>query len=677
MSNEWMKYDCKAHDISPRLGPSFLSVGYRPDIDGLRAIAVLSVVVFHAFPSLLRGGFVGVDVFFVISGFLISSLTMREIDAGTFTLKCFYARRVRRIFPALILVLFFCFVAGWIALTPDEYKQLARHTVGGAMFVDNFVFWKEAGYFDNAADTKPLLHLWSLSIEEQFYLAWPPLLLLLWHRSRSLTLPLLATIVASLAFSIGTVRHDVVADFYSPLTRLWELMVGGALAYALIRKPELGIEFRRGFAWMGLLMILLAATCIDGEDRFPGAWSLLPAMGAAFVIFGGNANTWLNRRVLSSTPLVWIGLISYPLYLWHWPLLSFSRIFESETASTMTRLLLLAVSLVLAWLTYLLVERPIRFGSLSKKAVPILCACMASLLVAGVTVKTLDGVKTRHPSMLNGDTETLALGADRARLKRQCGINDVSMALFKHPYCLEDSRQEPRYAILGDSKAEALFYGLVRESKPGNRWLLIGSAIPPAENVGTSRQPDQSEIAYEAVEKMQQVKVVVLTNALRSTFSIDGDTGFIKTGIPPALVDSWIARYTRAIKRFERAGKSVIFVIDNPTFPDPRSCISGGLTESATLNRFLYRKESPRCTLRYTDFLAGTQLYREFVQKLKQANPALIIYDPTMELCEVAANVCAVKRGRNFLYSYGDHISDYANSLIAKDMLSVTDALSP
>ena len=212
---------------------------YRPDIDGLRAIAVLSVVIFHAFPKLIPGGFVGVDIFFVISGFLISTILFENIRDNTFSFTEFYSRRIRRIFPALFLVLLACYVFGWFALLPDEFMQLGKNIAAGAGFVSNFVLWSQSGYFDSAAELKPLLHLWSLGIEEQFYIIWP---LMLWFASKRglnvLTLTIVLAVV-SFALCIFRGRYDAISAFYSPQTRFWELLIGAVVAYVLMKRNEL------------------------------------------------------------------------------------------------------------------------------------------------------------------------------------------------------------------------------------------------------------------------------------------------------------------------------------------------------------------------------------------------------------------------------------------------------
>lgn len=643
---------------------------YRPDIDGLRAIAVLSVVIFHAFPSLIQGGFVGVDIFFVISGFLISKHIWDELDSGTFSIKLFYARRVRRIFPALGLVLLASMLAGWVILTPGEYEQLGKHVAAGVLFVSNIVFWKEAGYFDNAADTKPLLHLWSLGIEEQFYIVWPLFLAFFWRYSRHLTWAFIGVLGISLSYSLITVHRDVVADFYSPLTRFWELALGAGLAHLAARKSASNALRFSAISWLGLCLILAALVIVKRDDAFPGAWALLPTLGAACLIYAGE-DAWLNRQLLSHRLLVWIGLISYPLYLWHWPLLSFARIMESGTPSAAIRLSLLVASVALAWLTYRLLERPVRSRPRSGKIILILCLSMVFIGAAGLTVKKLSGFKSRQFSMLNGETSTIVLGADHARLKHECGIADAQKGIFQ--YCLTGG--EARYALLGDSKGEALFYGLVRESKPDRQWTMIGSVYPPAHNAPPEDQNQfKNRLALQTVIDNPSIRVVALTMALRGIFALNKDTGLIPGDVVPS--PQIIADYSSAIGRLEQAGKRVVFVIDNPTFPDPTSCVSGGATTSPFLNQFLRRKENMHCAIRYSDHLAGTRAYRQFIGELQRLHPKLTVYDPTPLLCDVPNNLCTITHQGKFLYSYGDHISDYANSMIARDMLPVIQELT-
>jgi peptidoglycan/LPS O-acetylase OafA/YrhL len=207
-------------------------------------IAVLAVVAFHAYPKSIKGGFICVDIFFVISGYLISTIIFESLDRDTFSFSDFYARRVKRIFPALLLVLTTCLLFGWFLLLADEFNQLGKHITAGASFISNLVFWNEAGYFDNAADTKPLLHLWSLGIEEQFYVVWPLVLWLAWKKKFNPIIIIILLVIASFVFNIYLIKSDEIAAFYSPLTRFWELLSGSLLAWMALYKSEVHDNIR-------------------------------------------------------------------------------------------------------------------------------------------------------------------------------------------------------------------------------------------------------------------------------------------------------------------------------------------------------------------------------------------------------------------------------------------------
>jgi len=264
---------------------------YRPDIDGLRAIAVLMVLVYHAVPSALPGGFIGVDVFFVISGYLISGNVIRDIDRGVFTFLDFYARRFRRIVPALAVVLAVVWAPSPYLLLPAELTNLARHVVAGATFTTNLLLWKEAGYFDAAAESKPLLHLWSLGVEEQFYLLWPPILLaastVVSRRARVIALLL----IASFSLNVALVSHHAIAAFYLLPTRLWELLIGGALAHwqnGSNRSAAMPPRIADLAASLAIAVLVGAGFVLDAHSRFPGWWALAPTLAAAVLIATGE-----------------------------------------------------------------------------------------------------------------------------------------------------------------------------------------------------------------------------------------------------------------------------------------------------------------------------------------------------------------------------------------------------
>jgi len=387
---------------------------YRPDIDGLRAIAVLAVVAFHAFPSWFKGGFIGVDVFFVISGYLISTVIFENLDKETFSFSEFYARRIKRIFPALIIVLIACLVFGWFALLADEYNQLGKHVAAGAGFISNIVFWNESGYFDNVSDTKPLLHLWSLGIEEQFYIVWPFLLWFAWKRNFNILTITVLVCIASFVLNIKGIKQDVVATFYSPETRFWELLSGSLLAWVTLYKKDAYTNLRNkidGYlisiiyrekqeadgntlsnvlSFFGLLLLSYGFWQINKELSFPGKLALVPVLGSVLIITAGT-KTWINRTILSNKIAIWFGLISFPLYLWHWPILSFGRIIYNEVPTIRFKLIAVFVSVLFSWFTVQVIEKPFRFGNkrIGLK-VAILCGLVFVIGVSGYVVNKTD-----------------------------------------------------------------------------------------------------------------------------------------------------------------------------------------------------------------------------------------------------------------------------------------------
>jgi peptidoglycan/LPS O-acetylase OafA/YrhL len=364
---------------------------YRPDIDGLRAVAVVAVLGFHAFPTSFPGGFTGVDIFFVISGFLISGIILEELQAGTFTFGQFYARRIRRIFPALGLVLAATLLTGWWAMSPYDYQQLGAHVAAGAGFVSNLLLFHESGYFDTDSALKPLLHLWSLGVEEQYYLAWPLLLFLLRGHMQRIFWLILAVAAGSFVLNILLVGRQPSAAFYLPATRFWELMLGSSAAYLevhSVRRLGFSLKWRNVTAVAGIVLLALAFGLVRDGRGFPGWWALLPTLGALLLIQAGP-ETWINRTLLANRAVVYLGLISYPLYLWHWPLLTYARILNEEVPPVGVRVAALASSVVLAWATYEFVEKRVRRqgrGPTAVRTVGIAAASVAALAVYGLLV---------------------------------------------------------------------------------------------------------------------------------------------------------------------------------------------------------------------------------------------------------------------------------------------------
>ena len=332
---------------------------YRPDIDGLRAIAVLPVVLYHLHLPYFPGGYVGVDVFFVISGYLITTILWREISAGTFSIVRFYERRARRILPALFAVIVFSTLVGAFLLTPEEMSNLALSIVGAVLFVQNFVLAAEAGYFDAASETKPLLHIWSLAVEEQFYIFFPPLLWLFarWLGRKGLLVLIALALGVSLLGAVW-LMHRPVLNFYMLPLRAWELLAGSLLAIMAGSGQPQASRLRDAVSLGGLAAILLPAMLYSSDTPFPGYTAVPPVVGAAALIWAGESS--IAARLLSWKPVVRIGLISYSLYLWHWPVIAFHSLIFPEGVPLWHAAGLLVLSLLLATLSWLYVETPFR-----------------------------------------------------------------------------------------------------------------------------------------------------------------------------------------------------------------------------------------------------------------------------------------------------------------------------
>jgi peptidoglycan/LPS O-acetylase OafA/YrhL len=449
---------------------------YRADIDGLRAIAVLFVVAFHVFPQQARGGFVGVDIFFVISGYLISSIIRRDLQAGEFSFIAFYARRVRRIFPALIAVLVACLIGGWFVMFQDEFGLLGMSVGAAAGFVANFAALQGAGYFGPAAELTPLLHLWSLGIEEQFYLIWPLLVVLSWRRRFGPLAVAGIVFAASFAGNVVLVRTDATLAFYLPATRFWELMLGCGLAFADLPKvkfPRPGhhrwVKLRSFYrrhandahemaAWLGIAFVVAAFLLINPDRSFPGWWALLPTVGTALLILAGEMTS--IGMILSRPAVVHIGLISYPLYLWHWPILVFERILRVYEPTNLMKLAGVGAAFILADLTYRLIEKPVRYGALPASKSIAAAIALGSTGCLGLLIYVQDGFPQRVPEDVQALNRELGKRAIVAERFQTCFLDIGHPAVFSKECDGSEPATAPKVILWGDSHAAHLYPGL-------------------------------------------------------------------------------------------------------------------------------------------------------------------------------------------------------------------------
>lgn len=664
---------------------------YRPDIDGLRAIAVLSVVIFHAFPSILNGGFIGVDIFFVISGYLISRILFSNLDNDKFSLLDFYSRRINRIYPALILVLITCLTFGWISLLADEYMQLGKHTAGGAGFVANLVFWSETGYFDNLSDTKPLLHLWSLGIEEQFYIIWPILLLAIWKSK----INRLSTIIilASASFLIGliTIKGDSSAAFYSPQSRFWELLIGSIIAYFSMYRPATIFShrlltynifakyiyrnqntppleiLRNAQSILGILMIMAGIFFITKESLFPGYWALLPTVGTALIISAGP-NALINRHLLSNKIMVWIGLISFPLYLWHWPILSFIRIIEADTPSAQIRISAVAASILLAWATYALIENPLRLNVKRKSKTAILFLLMLATGLSGYLIYKEQGVSDRQVR------KNLINKSNDLNKYEIASCLDKNIKYKEMSWCNKiDNNKDEEYILWGDSHAEHLFPGL--KSVKNKNWLLIGrNSCPPILGVKawvSNKSKYECEIANNNsidLIKSSNAKIVVLAS-LGGVYLSDKGVAPEHKGINDNNPNSrYIIGETndvsnkkalfaeglkKSVQELISSGKKVVLVKDTPEFLiSPRACATRP-----------FKISKPDCSISRSSFDERNKQYDDILQDIASASKNVQIFDASSLFCDKTK--CYSSDNSDIFFRDGHHLSNSGSKIVA------------
>jgi peptidoglycan/LPS O-acetylase OafA/YrhL len=592
--------------------------------------------------------------FFVISGFLISTILFQNLRTDRFTFKDFYIRRIRRIFPALIAVLVFCLAYGFIQLTPGEFQRLGKHILGGASFSSNYVLVKENGYFDEISGFKPLLHLWSLGIEEQFYIVWPLVLWFVWSRHRKFEhFGWLLIFIAITSFFIGVylIGQSPTLAFYSPLSRFWELSVGALLAYLSLKGGEshpLGASIRNLLSFIGFILIVAGFTVIDSHDRFPGAWALIPTLGAALLI-GSGSQCWLNRNLLSQKILVWFGLISFPLYLWHWPLLAYARIVSGGEVGNTLLISIILTSILLAWLTYRLIEQPLRFGFSVRLKVTGLCLSMALLAAFGIAAASKMLLPQSH------DIRVLQY-YEMGGYPRPQGERRVP----KSNFASQGRNENHKILMLGDSHSEqyhnTFAQVLARRGEQASSEVLYNTAY-----IRVDKMLESIDIFIND----KSIAAVILANYWAISYGSDkinyaerccghgpGDSigGTARHEPLPAEkmkeIDDVLIKVSSSLNR---AGKRVYFVLDNPFGEEisPRGMV---------IRSFLKGPEVKVRSLSKSEALARTEPFWSRIISIAQSTGATII-DPFEYLC--SSEICPALSGGVPIYKDYDHISLY------------------
>ena len=639
---------------------------YRADIDGLRAVAVLLVVVFHAFPELKGGGFVGVDIFFVISGFLITGIIINDLDNTRFSFKSFYARRIKRIYPALLVVLSVSFAAGWLLLLPDEFANLDKHIAGGAGFVANFILWSEAGYFDVETELKPMLHLWSLGVEEQFYFIWPLLLFLAYQKHVKLMYLLPVIFITSFALNIFSINFDPVGAFYFPHTRFWELMTGSVVAYwsrsefseywqshrlskKLVTYLKLLPWLNNASACLGMILLVIAVIFLNKNSSFPGWWAILPTVGAASMIAAGS-NAWINKKLLAHPILVFIGLISYPLYLWHWPLLAFAKIIGMGKTPVEIRAALALASVLLAWLTYRFVELPLRFGSSQYNRTLLLSTLMAIMFAISYGTFFAEGLPSRMPDKAEyvkffspwQYTKSHNLAKND---RHECNFYDITKKITKPSIASScvTPKSEKVVFLWGDSHAQHLNYGL-RKVLPADVSLLqAGASGCPPSTMDLSPDPLQTcnQANHFVWGKLAVLKPDVVILAQGKNHSVE--------------------RYNAVIARLKKIGvKSVLLIGPVPHW-------------KPLLHKIILRKYWHYSGNRLNSYLDKKVLHTDWVLKTQYKNANNVLYVSLVErLCNTQGCLTHLNNDRKEgLITYDDgHFTLPASEYVSRTILA-------
>ncbi len=507
---------------------------YRPEIDGLRAVAVLPVILFHAGFEAFSGGFVGVDIFFVISGYLITSILVQEAQDHSFSFTGFYERRARRLLPALFFVMLVCLPFAWLWLLPADMKEFSSSLIAVSSFLSNFLFWKSSGYFETAAELKPLLHTWSLAVEEQYYLFFPIILMLTWRLARRwLVVVFIALALASLALAQWGTMSKPAAAFYLLPARLWELLVG-ALTALYLTKRQGGIsndQISQIGSFGGMLLVFGAIFAFDRQTPFPGLYALVPTIGTALIILHATPQTVIGQLLSQRIPVA-IGLISYSAYLWHQPLLAFARHASLHEPSRLLLGSLAAASLVLAYFSWRYVETPFRNRQrFSRRQV---------FAMSGVGIMAFSAIGLAGTASA-GFPYSIRLPDTVLKITRSAeDVSDITGSLEK-PVLLGTGKGVSG-VLIGDSHAESLAQALAEELGSAERSLLVytKAGCPPVRGLYRFDLPSygaKCDVHYKAVydrlakdDSLQTVVISARFTLYLESERFDNGEGGVETG---------------------------------------------------------------------------------------------------------------------------------------------------
>jgi peptidoglycan/LPS O-acetylase OafA/YrhL len=629
---------------------------YRKEIDGLRALALIPVILFHANFELFSGGFVGVDVFFVISGYLIASIILQEQEQGAFSIAKFYERRARRILPALFFITLCCVPFAWLWMLPSQQKDFAQSMAAVAFFISNIFFWDESGYFEAASEEKPLLHTWSLAVEEQFYLVFPLLVILLWrNKGNYLMVTVTALAVSSLLFSDYSSRHFPSANFYLSHTRAWELFVGVICALPQLDKFRKSNEL---LAATGLALIIYSIFAFSSETRFPSFYALVPVVGTCLIILFGSNGT-VTAKLLSTRFLVGIGLISYSGYLWHQPLFAFARIRSMTEPSAALFLLLSVCALLLAYFSWRFVECPFRNRQKISTTFTIRSLSVFAAFVIGIGVFGSINKSFGDKTLSNGDK----LSELDHRLRTNHGLAKRCNAFPVKQDC--KTSDDPEILIWGDSFAMHLVQGVLSSNPDAKVVQMTKSTCEPSFYFVSYHQThrvkrlaeecwDFNKKVLEWIDQNKSVKYAVLATPfgkfVNSSFEIMTDDGAFK--LSTDITKLYFLKTLEALK--QRGVKPVIFA------PTPRSNFDIGL---CVVRIIMFDDDLAVCDFRLSVSKQRQEAVIRYLSDIGEDYQVVWVSD---EICK--NEVCQAFTDGTIIYRDIAHLSYEGSAFIGKKM---------
>jgi peptidoglycan/LPS O-acetylase OafA/YrhL len=606
---------------------------FRPDIQGLRAIAVLAVVVFHAWPAALPGGYVGVDVFFVISGYLITGILIKDIENHSFSIVEFYRRRIARIFPALFLMLATVAAFGYLILTPAQLKELARNLVSTTFFVSNVDFWLLTGYFDGAADLKPLLHTWSLAVEEQFYIAFPPLLYLLFTRLSRASIARLTfgAAVLGLVFSEYAVHRWPTAAYFLAPSRAFELLIGCALACQRSKPTTQLAATTASLLGLGLLVAPLALYA--NATPFPGLAAAVPTVGAALVIWAGSATPPLGNRFISTTPFRFFGDLSYSLYLWHWPVLAYARNLYGLELPPLVAAACVGLAVGFSIASFHLVEQPVLRRRFSTRA----CFKFGALADAGaLLLAALFFLSNGLPERFTPDVHALFETRNDFNSRRLQCHNDAGRPIPYEDNCVYGAPgARPDVAVWGDSHGTELVAALGEDARLAHRAILqiTASACPPVMGFTSKERPHCDAL------NRQTLDALLRDSRIHTVMLVANPARYVEAQLEKG--------FSETVQRLTAAGKEVILTAAIPVMTqDPPAFLGRAQSWHQDLDTLGRSRAS---------YDAETQRWQALVQTLHHRYGTRL-FDPADALCD--HQVCHMYRHETgVLYFNSDHLS--------------------